>query len=110
MGSNILILADMEGCTGITDMRQYDVCREKMTEEVERVIQVIKECRNAEIAVADCHNDGKNIVEYFTDKGFVCFEHLWSIQNMEKYDCAMLIGFHPKNGRLDFVRIHSERM
>ncbi len=37
MQSNILIVADMEGCTGVTDMRQYDVCREKMAEEVERV-------------------------------------------------------------------------
>lgn len=102
MHSNILILADMEGCTGITDMKQYDVCREKMTEEVERVIGVIEECGNAEIAVADCHNDGKNIVEYFSNKGYVCYEHLWSIHNVEKYDCAMMIGFHPKNGEVGF--------
>lgn len=102
MQNNILILADMEGCAGITDMRQYDVYREKMIEETERVIQSIEECRNASIAVADCHNEGKNIVEYFTEKGYVCYEHMWSIQNMEKYDCAMLIGFHPKKGEVGF--------
>lgn len=102
MQSNILILVDMEGCAGITDMKQYDVCREKMTEETERVIQAIKECGNADIEVADCHNDGKNIVEFFSDKGYVCYEHLWSIQNVEKYDCAMLVGFHPKNGEVGF--------
>lgn len=102
MQSNILILVDMEGCAGITDMKQYDACREKMTEETERVIQAIEECGNADIAVADCHNEGKNIVEYFSDKGYVCYEHLWSIQNVEKYDCAMLVGFHPKKGEVGF--------
>jgi len=100
--SNILILADMEGCAGITDMQQYDVCRQKMTEETERVIQAIEECGNAAIAVADCHNDGKNIVKYFSDKGYVCYEHIWSIRNVEEYDCAMLVGFHPKKGEIGF--------
>lgn len=99
---NILILVDMEGCAGITDMKQYDVCKEKMKEETERVIQAIEECGNAGIAVVDCHNDGKNIVEYFSDKGYTCYEHLWSIQNVEKYDCAMLVGFHPKKGENGF--------
>lgn len=102
MDKNILILVDMEGCAGVTDMKQYDVCKKKMIEEAERVIQLIEECGNACITVADCHNDGKNIVEYFTDKGYACYEHVWSIQNMEKYDCAMLIGFHPKNGEVGF--------
>lgn len=102
MQNSILIIADMEGCTGITDMKQYNVCREKMIEETERVIQSIEGCGNADITVADCHNDGKNIVKYFTEKGYVCYEHIWSIQNVEKYDCAMLIGFHPKNGEVGF--------
>lgn len=102
MQSNILILADMEGCTGVTDMNQYEVCQVKMIEEVERAIQLIEECVNASITVADCHNDGKNIVEFFSDKGYVCFEHIWSIKKVEKYDCAMLIGFHPKNGEVGF--------
>ncbi len=102
MKKKILILVDMEGCTGIIDMRQYDFCREKMIEETERVIQSIEACEEAEIAVADCHNDGKNIVRYFSNKGYSCYEHIWSIQNVEKYDCAMLIGFHPKNGEEGF--------
>lgn len=102
MRSNILVLADMEGCTGITDMKQYDICKKKMIEETERVIQVIEECGDAEIAVADCHNDGKNIIEYFSNKGYECYAHLWSIQDMKKYDCAMLVGFHPKNGEDGF--------
>lgn len=102
MRSNILIIADMEGCPGITDMRQYDDCREKMIEETERVIQAVENCSNACITVADCHNYGKNIVEYFSGKGYVCCEHIWSIKNVEKYDCAMLIGFHPKKGEDGF--------
>lgn len=102
MHSNILILTDMEGCAGITDMKQYDVCRQKMIQEAERVIHSIEERENACITVVDCHNDGKNIVEYFTDKGYMCYEHVWSIKSMEKYDCAMLVGFHPKNGETGF--------
>ncbi len=102
MHNNILILVDMEGCAGITDMKQYDVCREKMAQETERVIRLIEECGNACIAVADCHNDGKNIVDCFSDRGYRCYEHIWSIQDMEKYDAAMLIGFHPKNGEPGF--------
>ena len=47
MQSKILIIADMEGCTGIADMGQYDVCREKMTEEVGRVIQSIENLEDA---------------------------------------------------------------
>lgn len=87
---------------GIADIKQYDFCREKMIEEAERVILSIEECGNACITVADCHNDGKNIVEHFANKGYACYEHIWSIQNPEKYDCAMLIGFHPKNGDTGF--------
>lgn len=102
MHNNILILADMEGCSGITDMRNYEICRKKMIEETERVIQLTEECGDACITIADCHNDGKNVVEYFSAKGYVCYEHIWSIQRLEKYDCAMLIGFHPKNGNAGF--------
>ncbi len=102
MQSKILIIADMEGCTGIADMGQYDVCREKMTEEVGRVIQSIENLEDADITVADCHNQGKNIVEHFSDKGYACCEHIWSIRDVEKYDCAMLVGFHPRNGETGF--------
>lgn len=102
MQSKILVLADMEGCAGITDMKQYDVCRARMTEEVERVIQAIENYEKADIAVADCHNDGKNIVPFFSEKGYVCYEHIWSIKDIAQYDCAMLIGFHPKKGETGF--------
>lgn len=102
MQNNILILADMEGCPGITDMKQYDACRERMIEEVERVIQIIESCGEADITVVDCHNDGKNIVQHFSEEGYICHEHIWSIQNIEQYDCAMLIGFHPKKGSKGF--------
>lgn len=98
MRNNILILADMEGCAGIKDMRQYDVCRRKMAEEAERVICAIETCEKADITVVDCHNDGRNIVQYFSEKGYICHEHIWSVQNIEQYDCAMLIGFYPKKG------------
>ena len=43
MDKNILILVDMEGCAGVTDMKQYDVCKKKMIEEAERVIQLMTE-------------------------------------------------------------------
>lgn len=102
MQSKILVLADMEGCLGITDMRQYAACREKMIEEVERTIHAIENCEKADITVADCHNDGKNIVQHFLEKGYVCHEHIWSIKDIEQYDCAMLIGFHPKKGEEGF--------
>lgn len=98
MQSNILILADMEGCAGITDMKQYDICRERMIEEVERVIRLIETYKEAGVTIVDCHNDGKNIVSFFVAKGYLCYEHIWSIKNIEQYDCAMLIGFHAKNG------------
>lgn len=98
MHNRILILVDMEGCSGIIDMKQYEICREKMIEETERVILSIETIEKVEITVADCHNDGKNIVGYFSEKGYRCYEHVWSIPNIEQYDCAMLIGFHPKNG------------
>ena len=102
MQSKVLVLADMEGCQGITDLSQYDTCREKMTEEAERVIYAIENCEKADITVADCHNDGRNIVQYFSEKGYVCHEHIWSIKDIEQYDCAMLIGFHPKKGEAGF--------
>lgn len=102
MQSNILILADMEGCAGITDMKQYDICRERMIEEVERVIQSIETYDKGDVTIADCHNDGKNIVPFFAEKGYLCYEHIWSIKNIEQYDCAMLIGFHAKNGGTGF--------
>ena len=102
MQNSFLILADMEGCLGIIDMKQYDICRERMIEEVERVIRSIESYGKAEITIVDCHNDGKNIVQHFAEKGYLCYEHVWSIKNMEQYDCAMLIGFHPKNGGTGF--------
>ncbi len=102
MQKHILLLADMEGCSGITDMGQYDICQERMIEETERVIRLIETYEKAEISVADCHNDGKNIVKYFSEKGYVCYEHIWFVQSVERYDCAMLIGFHPKNGEDGF--------
>lgn len=97
----ILVLADMEGCNGITDMSNYSDCKSKMESDVNRIIGTLYQlCDDCEIHLADCHNDGKSLSEYALQNGIIFYEQFWKIQDIGSYDAAYLVGFHPAKGHI----------
>ena len=95
---NIILLADMEGCCGITELTDTGFCREQMAEEVDFIIQSLKDLGDYTVTVLDCHNDGLNLKEYCAEKDIPFIKHVWSLPSDAQFDAALLVGFHGKEG------------
>lgn len=98
MKNKVLLVADMEGCSGIYDLSNSISCREKMILEVDYIISILKKYGYQNISILDCHNDGLSLKDYCKEKDidFIC--HVWSLDSFDQYSFAMLIGFHGKAG------------
>ncbi|WIV10381.1 M55 family metallopeptidase [Proteiniborus sp. MB09-C3] len=99
MKKNILIMADLEGIIGVTNLYDKTDCQEKMCKEVSVLLDCLIERNEFNIYFCDAHDNGKTTMplwEQYSNVNFIsCF---WNIDLDIKYDYAILTGFHAKNG------------
>lgn len=94
----ILLIADMEGCCGLYDMTDAKECRYRMESELKYILDTLHQMGYVDMAVLDCHNDGKTLMSFCEENNIKFYNHIWSLNDAQKYDCAFLIGFHSKKG------------
>ncbi|WP_257490669.1 M55 family metallopeptidase [Anaerosalibacter massiliensis] len=117
-----LIIADIEGITDIYDLKNIDDCVELYTSEIQVYIKTLFENDVTKITVCDAHDEGNLISRKIIthgDFGRGDVRIVSKVENLsfdEKYDFAILAGFHGMNGspgilphtlRFDFKLISS---
>lgn len=115
-----LIIADIEGITDIYDLNNINDCAELYTCEIQVYIKTLFANGVTKITVCDAHNEGNLISRTIIthgDFGRGDVRIVSMIKNLsfnEKYDFAILAGFHGMNGspgilphtlRFDFKQI-----
>ncbi len=105
----ILIIADMEGCIGLYDLKDYFLGCSLMREEITRVLTYLNTIGKYDITVVDSHDNGENVGELGKKYSNVQFvSHLWNMKDVGQYDYAILIGFHGMCG-VDGIMAHTLR-
>ena len=99
-----LIVADLEGITDIYELSNLDDCAELYTSEIQGYIKTLFENDVTKIAVCDAHDQGKLISQKILTEGNLdggdvkIVSRVDNISFDEKYDFAILAGFHGMNG------------
>jgi len=97
--THALVIADIEGITGVFDLSDLNECSKLYTQEVEVYINALKEHGIDTITICDAHDAGNLINPTITQCGKV--ELVSRVDNItfdNKYDFAILIGFHGMSG------------
>lgn len=117
----ILIMADMEGVSGIVNWGQvnggepmYEEARRLYTEEVNAAVRGARAAGATEIVAVDCHGAGKewnfnSFIPELMECDWVS-GHAWSryIEILEQgCDAALMIGMHARAGTPDGVLCHT---
>jgi D-amino peptidase len=119
----VLIMADMEGVSGIVVWEQvnggspmYEECRRLYTEEINATVRGAKAGGATEIVVVDCHGAGagwtfNSLVPDMIDPNCEWVSHHpWSryTELLEQgCDCCLLVGMHARAGTPDGVLCHT---
>jgi len=113
----ILILADMEGISGIEESSGSEESNILMTTEVLSVVERLNTFGLTDITICDAHDRGENIRrEAITSDETKVISQVWNVDFTNEYDVAFLIGFHgmagsdclyPHTLREDIVKIES---
>lgn len=102
MTNNVLLVVDLEGCSGVYDLKNALSSKQKMINEVEYIIFLLKKHGYKCISVIDCHNDGLSLKEYCENNGIEFIRHFWSLTNNPDYIFAIKLGFHGKVGSMGY--------
>ena len=95
----LLVLADMEGCLGLYDMTDRTAGQSHMKKEIAAIIENLNSTNKYDITVVDCHDSGRNLLDLREKYPQVMFvSHIWNIADLDKYDCAIMTGFHGQRG------------
>lgn len=119
----VLIMADMEGVSGIVVWEQttggspmYEECRKLYTEEINAAVRGAKAAGATEIHVVDCHGAGggwsfNSLVPELLDPDCEWVaHHAWSRYTdmlEEGCDACLLVGMHARNNTPDGVLFHT---
>jgi len=119
----IAIWADMEGASGLSDIRMcspslhdyYPEGQKLITGDINAVIEGIRKITNAEIDVWDGHGGGGNIpydelpenVEYVERGGYRLFETAMTGEIVDMYDAIVMVGMHAMTGTRDGFYSHT---
>jgi len=119
----VLIMADMEGVSGIVVWEQvnggaplYEECRRLYTEEINAAVRGARAAGATEIVVVDCHGAGggwnfNTIVPELIDPGCEWVaHHPWGryTELLERgCDAVLLVGMHARAGTPDGVLCHT---
>jgi D-amino peptidase len=118
---NVLIMADMEGVSGITNWDQvnggaplYEECRKLYTLEVNAAVRGAKRAGARRIVAVDCHGAGKgwnfnSFIPELMECEWVA-GHTWGRYTElleEGCDAALMVGMHAKANTPDGVLCHT---
>jgi D-amino peptidase len=119
----VLIMADMEGVSGIVNWDQvnggaplYEECRRLYTHEVNAAVRGARAAGATEVVAVDCHGAGGGwnfnsfIPELMDDGCDWVSGHVWSryTELLERgADCCVLVGMHAKADTPDGVLCHT---
>lgn len=108
--TNILIITDLEGVSGVYDMANMSSCISNYNNEVENIIKRILSLKKYKIYICDCHDHGVYLCELEKKYPNITFYHtIWEINFDVHYDYSMLCGFHAKGGSKGILS-HSFRL
>ncbi len=106
---NILIVADMEGITGIyeeniscirSNSKDWEAYGRRMiTQDVKVIVNECLDCGAESITICDAHDNGNSIIrEEFKSTKINFISQIWELKLKEtRYDYAILAGFHGMN-------------
>lgn len=104
-----LILADIEGITDIYDLDDIDKCADLYTNEIQVYIKTLVENGISKITICDAH-DGGNLIsrsvietEKYSGEEVRIVSQVKNLSFEEKFDFAILVGFHGMNGSLGIL-------
>ena len=119
----IAIWADMEGASGLSDIRMcssllheyYQEGQKLITGDINAVIEGIRKITNAEIDVWDGHGGGGNIlpdklperINYVKRGGYRLFETAMTGEINGMYDAVIMVGMHAMTGTSDGFYSHT---
>jgi D-amino peptidase len=119
----IAIWADMEGASGLSDIRMcspslpdyYSKGQKLITGDINAVIEGVRKITSAEIDVWDGHGGGGNIlpdellkgVEYVKRGGYRLFETAMTGEIVGMYDALVMVGMHAMTGTQDGFYSHT---
>lgn len=106
MRKQVLLLADMEGIIGVSDMRKMSQNILLAYKEIEIVTAELKKAGFEDITVCNIHDNGTCLSPSEIEKrGFRLIQGMEClVEEISKFDVAVMIGFHGKNnsgGRFD---------
>jgi len=96
-----IIVADLEGVSGVYDFENVSRNNALLTNEVESCILALREKGVFEITVCDSHDAGDSICQKMLKKyGVTFFSQTTGLSSLKhyNYDFAILLGFHGMNG------------
>ncbi|MBR5760442.1 MAG: M55 family metallopeptidase, partial [Lachnospiraceae bacterium] len=99
--STYIILADLEGIFGVTDLFDSETNRSLLLAQIKRTIDCIKKTEDSIVKVCLIHDDGRMDIEKDVLDLGACYygsgiKSLLSLESAADY--AILIGFHSKAG------------
>ena len=104
-----LIIADIEGIVDIYSLENIDQCCAPYTEEVSVYVQALLEHGVDKITICDAHDQGNLICASIIETGGATkgkinlVSRIKNISFAEKYDFAILVGFHGMEGSLGIL-------
>ena len=99
-----LIIADLEGVTGLYPMHDSDQCKRLYTKEIEVFVKTLQKNGARKITVCDAHDKGDLIDrELLAKYDAAPVSQVWNMSFDEKYDFAILTGFHGMSGSRGYV-------
>jgi len=93
-----LIIADLEGITDVYDLTDTGGCAALYTAEIQQYIQALLSRNVAKITVCDAHDKGNLISREISSDNVNIVARVDNFPFDEKYDFAILAGFHGMNG------------
>lgn len=101
MNKKLLILSDMEGSIGMDDNDPLEYQNEKYLREIEIVLNELKKYKTVlNFSYCDIHNNGELGMSLKRKYKFIKFlENYSHLEFNERYDYAILLGFHSMNNK-----------
>ncbi|HFL3236614.1 TPA: M55 family metallopeptidase [Clostridioides difficile] len=94
---NALIIADLEGISGVRSLDEIENCRRLFSNEINVYIECLKKKGIHKITVCDAHSDGNTLSGEMLIEKVELISKVTNLSFNQTYDFAIMAGFHGKN-------------
>lgn len=105
---NALIVADLEGISGVQSLDEIENCRRLFSDEINVYIECLNQKGINKIIVCDAHSNGDYLSEGVLVGQVELVSKVTNVSFDQKYDFAIMAGFHGKS-RSDGLYPHTLR-